>query len=369
MAHLTVLARAVSVAVTVSTAAVATAADEKVLDLSHLGQRQEQVRPGTYHLKIRNRAPRVAYVISVGLEPRYLEPLDAGVLERAPAPAPNPNCGPLEEAVNRLTSLTLKETDVPATVAAVEHQLKALGKVCPEYVSSALAALRMTTEDLGTRDLPPDHILTLTVKRQDEAPGGAADQKDTVTWTLALETAPPGRWYATFGFSFAWDRDQRYYSKAAEDGTFTVVKEPAPTGPAYIPTVYFGWISASQIGRQWQHSPVGGIGFDQNNPAIFAGYSLTFRQNLSLIGAVGAAKFKDLAGTYREGQSLEELLQPDSLMRDRYDWTAAVALAFRFGANPFKAPESAQVADKGGDGVRRRPGERAGRPPHSLRFP
>jgi hypothetical protein len=45
MAHPKVLARAVSVAVTVSTAAVATAADEKVLDLSHLGQRQEQANP------------------------------------------------------------------------------------------------------------------------------------------------------------------------------------------------------------------------------------------------------------------------------------------------------------------------------------
>lgn len=349
MALLKVLGGAACIMVAVSTAAVEAASEVKVLDLSPLGQRQEQVRPGTYHLSVRNRAPGVGYAIAVGLEPRYLDPLDVGKVKGAVAALPTApaQCKPLEEAVSQLMSPTLKETDVPLKVAAVEDQVKALGAACPADTASAQSALLKTTEDLGERELPADHVLTLTVKRQDKAPGGAGDQKDAVTWTLALATVSPGQWYATFGFSFAWDRDRRYYSKAIDDGTYTVTREPTPSGPAYIPTVYFGWMSARQIGRQLQHSPVGGIGFDLGNPAIFAGYSLTFRQNLSLIGAVGFAKFKDLSGTYHEGQSLKELVQPDSLMRDRYDWTVAVALAFRFGANPFKAPEGAQDAGKG----------------------
>lgn len=136
------------------------------------------------------------------------------------------------------------------------------------------------------------------------------------------------------------DRDDRFFLKTLEGGKFGISAVREGKNTLRIPVVFFHWISSKQKRGDWSFSPTAGLGVTDDRPAVFAGAGITYNQNLSLMLGVGGAGRRVLNGKYTEGQQLSESLTDDQLHERVFRPSPMVALAFRFGANPFATADA-----------------------------
>jgi hypothetical protein len=172
-------------------------------------------------------------------------------------------------------------------------------------------------------------FLVVTIQRPD------GDQ--TRTWSLTLDAGPRGKWEATYGFVFAPDDDEKYFSAATDDGKFKVTNEQDRGGLAFVPAVFYTWFPASRDNRSLSFGLSAGLGFDTSNPVVLLGGSATFNRNVSLVAGAMVRKVTRLNGQYDPDHLpiVSENLTADQLQTSVFRPTYFVSLSFRFDSAPF----------------------------------
>lgn len=328
----------------VLTPSIAWAQSPQVLDLGSGTTQTKSAPAGMFNLQILNRLPLEDYHVSVIDRIRPVDALPA--LEGAKAAGSSAD--PCATLVTRAEALSITDK-APKTEVAMKKEVtdirkKLKAQTCAAQEEQINASLSATVIDLGDFEVPEGHELIVNVARKD-------GDKD-LSWSLTLQGPARGLWLTTYGMAFTSDRGQKFFTKAngtSGAGAYTITAEsPADRFDLKpMPSVFFTWLSRDQQDRSWAHGWTAGFGLEGGaRPAIFAGYSGTFRWNLGVVVGVAAVPEIRLAGRYSSDQKVAEDLAAEALHKTtvRPRWLAAVT--YRFGSNPFKAPAAAEGGDK-----------------------
>lgn len=339
--------RSLLLAALISVATCVPAAAQVLFDLAGTASLSQTVDPGSITVAVENRLPQARYTVTVRRELLAIAAIpfesvgSLGGLSRPRERAGDP-CGPLASAANALNQATA-ESQVPSRRATVLTLLEQGSCTEADVIAAAKTVVSRTSEQLGPYPIRPGERLTVTITRP--ASEGQAPQ-----WTLVLETEPRGEWVTTFGATFLPDRDELFHTEAAGDDKFKIVADQESTGlKVPMPSVYFSWLSTPQKRRNLQWSPTIGFGLDDESIGVFGGLSLTYNQNISVMGGVAIAGERRLMGRYKPDQEVGENLNEDQLHRVVYRPAPFVGVTVRFDRNPFKKDDPAPAAPSPGD--------------------
>lgn len=259
----------------------------------------------------------------LGLPARITIPTDAVV---------SPECLELQTDAGAIEEPT-DETQVGDAAEKLDALLRASS--CKGTVLTNVEARRDAYDNrlrLPEYDVALGQQLRVTIRRLSKA--GAPER----TWTTILTTGARGEWLTTYGMTFAFLRDELFFSKAGEnDGEFVITKqrEDAISQIKYLPTVLFSWMPASQKNRALAFSPTAGFAVSDDNFGVVGGVTATYNTNLGFTVGVAITRQRTLLGNYAENQVVMENLTEDSLHHDVLKPAAFAAITFRFGSNPF----------------------------------
>lgn len=171
----------------------------------------------------------------------------------------------------------------------------------------------------------------------------------TQAWQRTYTTGKCGEWRTSYGFTFVPDRDERYFSKevtpssGGSAGTatpateFSIVRENDRRDLKFLPSIFFTW-NAPEKNHGWAF----GLGHDLENVALFAGYGVTKKENITATFGVAIHEATELAGRYSEGDKLKESLDSAQLVEESFVPNLYFGVTFRFGSNIFEQRAAAQ---------------------------
>lgn len=310
------------------------------LDLAADG-RVVQIDPGRLSVvTIINRIPGREYRHTVLIETQPVAPIELPTpisgIQRVQHP-----CKGSESVFDDWIAALANAPDEQAVDALVKRAdeirraLEKAGKPClDEQEPEIRQALNSTIGVIDLRQYVVERgeQLTLTIVRADPAPAR--------TWTYVLRAPRAGQWLTTWGFTFAQDRDDRFFLDPGEEETFTVRRERSQDewDLEFVPSVFFHWMPGGDEKRDWSWSPfTAGVGVNKEAPAVMIGTSITRRQNVSLIFGGVLSRALRLDGVYEEGDVLTENLPTDKLHEGTYRAGVFLSLAIRFDRNPFSS--------------------------------
>lgn len=156
------------------------------------------------------------------------------------------------------------------------------------------------------------------------------------TWTSEISGGELGNWSTSYGFNFIPNQDDNFFSMqdSANPAQFKIEKKTDREEFDFAPSVFFRWRDANS---PKDHGPVFGLGFDLEDPIVFAGYGKEFGGNITLVAGVVAHKQTRLDGKYNTGQTLSESLEEKQLLEDTYQANFFFGVTFRFDSNPFSS--------------------------------
>ncbi len=273
---------------------------------------------------IRNKLPAANYVIVVEtrtVQIPVLELEDIGQLQA------NDPCAPLLEAIATVYGAK-DEKDIASPMdrirAASDSGACTHNPALAQRLRDTIAATEHHVS--GEYEIRSGEEIVLTVSRGERA------------WVRTISGGARGKWLTTYGASVVPDRSERMFLKADGTNGFVITREEEQAGPRVIPSVYFTWMPAAAETGDWSHGPTAGLGIDDKAPGLFAGWSATYNQNLTLVAGVALAHHQRLRGQYAEGGRLTEPLKEEQLLEGAYRPTWLIGLTFRFGDNPFSEP-------------------------------
>lgn len=311
------------------------------------------INPGEYAVKVLSLVPVYRYGIRVYKESEEINPLDLSGLKKSEqrpqfdelAGLP-PACDSLIEAGAGLENATA-ETQIENLLTQVNRFKYRCGD---EDVKDRVALLTDATQKVVGS--------TINLKRGEQVTIEVVRRIDQETWTVTYSTGSRGKWRTTYGFSFVTRWPERIYStdtyfaeeisndgmsdeQVGEAGQFIIRERENRVIVNYVPTIFFSFVRSDRLLSTLDHGPVLGIGFDLNSPVLFAGYGITYNQNLSL--NVGATLIEQpvLRGRYDEGDVIDSNLEFDQLHEDLYRVGPFVSLSIRSLSNPFQGAQGA----------------------------
>jgi hypothetical protein len=281
-------------------------------------------------VRVINRAPKLAYSTSVEDSIIAVPELTDTTFPSPGALAAAPDdCDRLLKMARDL-SQAANEATVGDTVADIQ---KDLGKCAVQAsLDDIKRYVARTVVDLqGVYRVQAGHQLTITVTRDD------ADKKK-LTWVLIVKGEARGLWLTTYGAMVTQNKDERFFTEAAGDDKFAIRPETAATGGKVVPCVLFTWLPRARQASSWAFGPTGGFGVKDDRPAILVGYGATYNWNLGIVAGISMIQETRLNGKYKSTdppQLIGENLNDSQLMIKSYQLRPFVAVAFRFGSNPF----------------------------------
>ncbi len=298
----------------------------------------QTVDPGQYVVRFTNRMPGQKYDHSIIRENLQIPALDGPVGPLKPAErdrnltaCPN-TCDALSGAIWKATS----EKVVAESLANAPASLEKAG--CSKGdIAIFLAKMQSATELEVPVAVRSGEKVMVTLYRE----GGSGEAK-ALRWTCVLQTQRRGTWLVTYGVVFSPDRDETFATVpvAGTAGSFVIQRDRGGTDAVKrIPAVFFSWMREENARGDLSLSPTGGLGTDGSSLATFLGCSLTYNSNLQLSAGVAVIPRKRLVGKYTSGQVIQENLTDDQLHRTVLAPNLFIAIAFRFGSNPFGSKE------------------------------
>lgn len=279
------------------------------------------VAQGTYHVSVQNLIPNRAYHVQAAVSTIVRSPLELSAFKatndrQQAAPL---TCADLIAALATVGTATTEE-QVRAWRPPLTDELR---KTCPDQ---ALAADALDY-DAGAFRLDDETQLDVTITRE------------TKTWHVTWKSEKPGVWLTSYGFTFVPSRDKSYFSRPdTTGGTYTIARETNRHSTDFAPSVFFTWHPATWRPLGGHAGFTGGLGFDLENPVVFAGLSWLLHQNVGIAAGLVMHKERDLKGKYAPNQQIHENLSSDDLTDSSYRPNVFVGLTFRFGQTPFKSP-------------------------------
>ena len=296
------------------------------------------VEAGTYGVQLANAIPGESYSVIIGVTAlSSLPPLQvpsASEIARSPLPPlTTSQCTTAAEAAKKLVAAT-SESDVPTLRKLLQVALLECG--ISDERTALMQIVSATTVDFPDLviQIPAESRKTVTVVRGPVPP-----------WTVTYSTTSHGQWQALFGWTFAPNRDQEYFSKAGENEKFVVTKRANQSRTlTSLPSVFWTYLPTDQAYRALQHGPTLGLGVtvgdSGSRAAVFGGYTVRFHQNIGVVAGVAIYPHRRLDTKYTEGQTIEENLESDQLNRSVLRGSLFVGAVLRCGSDPRKASES-----------------------------
>ncbi len=314
-----------------STAVAAVADGQLKLDLATQSSGvvdKETVDPGSYILTIQDLIPGKKYRLEISRTA-----IDIPVLPsvRPLAEAERDVCDKPLDALSKAFEGVTEERRVPVVVAG----LTARAESCSPAQRDRLdAIIKQETTRSSIQTLKRGEQLKVTLERK--------NGKQTLTWSKIFTTGARGEWRVLYGFNFVPNEDEEYFSlaKDGEMGKFDIFKETDNEELDFAPSVFFQWLPGKRRNKDWNYGPVAGLGFDLDNPIVFAGYGATYNENIMFtLGAVFHQQSR-LDGQFSLGRAIGENLDNDKLTETTYDVNFYVGVGFRFGSNPFRGQQN-----------------------------
>lgn len=230
-----------------------------------------------------------------------------------------------------------------AQVALEAAKARASATACSAIERDALEKfiVEVTTANFGPYGLASGEKLKFAISR------GSGDAQKT--WILEVSTPRPGRWRMLYGFNFVPNEDEHYFLRARDDGKFDIVKEREDNDLAFVPTIFASWLSRTQQIRGWGWGLSAGLGFETDQPVVFAGPTFTYRENVSINLGLVMQQPQRLNPRVDLAQPVDGTTTEDQLhRRDGYRPNWFIGIGFRFNDNPFKAqaPEEEDEPDE-----------------------
>jgi hypothetical protein len=305
-------------------------------------EQKETVAPGTYEIRIINRAPGNRYNLTVLVRTIPIDPLPAPtpLLGIAPFPAPASACSKTEAAIKALRE-TKDETRVSGLIDSLESALTK--EKCEDLRREANALMDATRQPWDRQViLEPGQEVDVTVSRP------AVDGKSNLTWKHTFSTQPRGEWRLSYGFATVFPlgfgsgnglfgKPALYFAKAAGSGTYVVTKQTDRSGLDVVPVVGYTFMSTNRLNRALAHSLTAGLGIDLKAPTGIVAYALTYNQNVTLSFGVGFHSEPVLRGTFSPGETITTNLTTDDLNNNKFRVRPVFMLTLRSLKNPFSA--------------------------------
>ena len=179
--------------------------------------------------------------------------------------------------------------------------------------------------------LPAQASRTITVKREDSD----FSDKPEREWKIVITSGVQGKWQTTFGWMFTANRDKDYFTDPVdENGKFRIVlQNRSRNSLTSLPSIFWHWLRAGQAHKKLQHGPTAGVGIsigeDASRPAVFAGYTLRYQQNIGIVSGVGVYSRRVLNGRYREGAIVTSDLESSQLTENANHFMFFAGVTFR----------------------------------------
>ena len=238
-------------------------------------------------------------------------------------------CGELETLYTAIENAKA-ETVVRSKKKELEKKLKEVEPgTCALQVINAKSIIDATKMVLTNNVISQGEYLELIISRD-----GTNGEK--VSWLFTFDAGKKGQWVNSYGFSFAthlFSNEGAFYL-AQQGNEFVITEEEDRKDLDFIPSIMFSYLFNNNKDFKW--SPTGGLGIDSNKPTVFLGVSLFYQYNLSFTFGLVAHPQKQLAGRYKAGDILMELIEPEQLHQEPYKINPFFGLSFRFGKNPFQ---------------------------------
>jgi hypothetical protein len=190
------------------------------------------------------------------------------------------------------------------------------------------------------RTVRRDRKVVLTVERRSE--DGTTVEK---SWRYEFSGGPSGDWLTSYGFNFIPNGDERFQAVAdpSNSGSFVIERLADREKLDFAPSLYFNWRRTPKDDASPVHGgPVFGLGFEPDEPIVFAGWGFDIGTNVTI--ALGGAFHKEarLAGKYDVGQSIGTQLDEGQLAEKTYGASLFVGFGFRLNKNPFASDDKAE---------------------------
>jgi hypothetical protein len=294
------------------------------------GNTDEQIWPvdaGTYRLLLVNAIPGRTYVVNVGAsESLEIAPFTApsGIARGASVrQAKEPGCKRLKEALKLFDATA--ERQVPSMVSNVHQAQPCTDAQDNAQVTDILSATIRAVDSPVV--IPPDSRRTVRIVREFEV------------WNVTLTAVPRGKWQTLFGWTFAPNNDEEYFSEAAGENQFMIRRRTRDEGSfTSLPSLFWTWLPSRQAFGNLQHGPTVGLGVTVggggSRAGVLAGWTLRWNQNVGVVGGVALYPHRRLDGKYVPDQTIPANLEPDQLNRDSIRPNFFVGLTLRFAQDP-----------------------------------
>jgi len=303
------------------------------IDLSAAKTQNWPIDPGTYRIVLYNAIPGVKYIVRSGAAesaevPTLVFPAASAIAVPAAAGQPSgTGCPTALERVKQLFTAS-NERDVPK----LQQEIRANMSGCtPEQTTAINAALAQTVYESGLEiQMPNDARRTVTASRGVEE------------WNVTLMTLLRGRIQTLFGWTFAPNNDEEFFSEAAPNNQFTIrPKTESDGGFTNLPSVFFTWLPSAQAFKDIQQGPALGLGVTVGDtaarPSFLGGWMVRWNQNLGVVAGAAIYPHRRLNGKYKPDQVISTNL--DTAQLNENDWRLNFFFGgvFRFGSDPRKA--------------------------------
>jgi hypothetical protein len=291
----------------------------------------------TYKLHLMNLVPRrnreglYALSVTVGDEP--VPPLSRDDFKPAQkhiaARDASDSCERLKKATAGLDAVD-DEKDVRAAAAKLDSAILTDQSKCEASADSAKTLLAQTTANWTLNPVGRGQRMTIQITT---ARSGTVER----SWTRVYVTGARGEWRAMYAFAFIGRvvNEPRFFTKELASGGFQITQQRSRDWFDFVPSIFFAWKTPNSSGSDWSQSFTGGLGFDLTAPVVFLGTSRTFNENVMITWGLSLHRQQVLLGRYKKGDVITTNLDESQLHSQSYRPNPYIAVAFRFGANPF----------------------------------
>ena len=225
----------------------------------------------------------------------------------------------LSTSLNTATS----EADVKKAIATYEETK---GEGCDKGKPHIATTKKTVDTSLVIGD---NETLTVKVRRP------AGDGLEAEEWVHAPSCKG---WQMTYGFTFVPNRDRKYFTKANDDGTFTITEQTDREEGDFLASMLFQYYRPDM-----NHGWAFGLGYDLENISVLAGYGWTYKRNVTLTAGLAIHQRTDLVGRYNVNDILKESIDSAQLVEETFVPNVYVGVAFRFGSNIWSQRNAAQA--------------------------
>lgn len=279
---------------------------------------------GTVNIRVVNIAPahreKYSFEISsqiIGVKP-FVRPeqQDPFVQEDGNDKAKQQGCNSLISATEQLSKEDIGSDKISVLVDKIGKLLKEVdSNVCETAINAAKNYVAQTQLNIEAK-VEYGSELTVTI---------LADRKNISEIKLINK---PVEWMNHVGFTFAWDRNDNYFSKE-NGGTYSIAKQNNNSDIVYSATVLFTYpiLGDRQYGFGWST----GMGLAQDSIQLSTGPSFILGENFIFNFGIMVMQFERLKGIYKKGDNIGAQPLDSSAFTDKeYDLTFSTTLGYRF---------------------------------------